>query len=134
MSNTGESSKGVGSLLVLRALRHFPCDHRRAENSFRSVVCRFDKRRGKKAHQVALIILSAQTVQQALVVVIFQHAIPEMVTHLLFQFLCLFRKCIRGQTMPRSPKCHSFLEQLLGNEAELTRPPLLGLHYNAAVP
>ena len=78
MSNTGESSKGVGSLLVLRALRHFPCDHRRAENSFRSVVCRFDKRRGKKAHQVALIILSAQTVQQALVVVIFQHAIPEM--------------------------------------------------------
>ena len=107
--HAGERRERIGALDALRAVRHLPRDHCRAERSLSTVVGRLNTRIIQKAQQVAPVVVPAEFVLQPVVVRIRHRTVAEMIAHLSFQPLGLHTKVRRLSPVICPPTVPSLL-------------------------
>src|SRR5260370_40422830 len=98
----------MGPALVFGTLGHFASDDRRLEDAFGPIVGRFDSFRFKKPQDVATILLDTNAIEQALIVVIPQNTIAQMVRQFYVEFLVTSLEVFRGQIATCMPQGQPF--------------------------
>jgi hypothetical protein len=133
LNEASEGNKRLGTALILGTMGNFACNDGGPQRTLRSIVGWLHGRVVEKAEHPPSIVLSANTIQQSLVVIILQDSVPHMPGKLAFDSLRLTLQ-VYGLAVPMGvPDLESLLQQPLESLAELSRPPTLGFHYIADV-